>query len=163
MTFEKATPYIRKICSKWADMYPHRFETDELFNEVWLGLDGDCSQFGDNYKLLGVAANRRIIEYIKRKDGRPGTVRFVGERCVERMLGAQKDVEGRFDGFAEVDSQDEWDYFMLRVRPSDQPILKMYYQDGLTLKEIADKLGRSLASVSSQQKRILSRLRRKVA
>ena len=162
MTYEEATPHIRKICCAWVRRFPRRFEVDELFNEVWLGLKGDCSEFGEQYALLGIVARRQIIKYVRQKDGISGTVRNAGNRRTGGIGPHESELIAQFDGFKAIDGQDEWDYVMRFVCPSDQPIFKMYYREGLTMREIAGKVGGSVARISMRFKRIRGRLRKRL-
>lgn len=156
MTFEEAMPLVRKICWKWARVY--RLECDELVNELFLSCD-----FTKFSNICGEGMGRyieyRLIDYMRRGFGRPVSR---GAALRRRTVYLGCDTEGKFAGFDDVDNADEWEYLMLRVRPTDQKILRMYYRDGLTQQEIADKMGVSKSNISMRHNAILERLRRKV-
>ncbi len=163
MTFEEATPYIRKICMVWARRYPRQFEVDELFNEVWLGLEGDCSQFGTEYALMGCAATRRIITYAIRKCGKPGSAKWKGEGHTASLPQWLNELAVEWDGFDLVDNKDELELLMVGVMPADREILEMRYLEGLTLQEIAEKLAlNGKGAVSMRLKAALGRVRKQI-
>lgn len=159
MTFDEATPYIYKICYGWERSYPRRFVADELFNEVWLAFEGDMSRFGNDYRTMGMAANRRIIEYVKIKDGRPGTYRYRGLRRTDGRLWLKKDDPVHFDGFDAIDNRDEEQHLLACLSPEDKLLFEMYYRQGMKQADIGKTFGIDRSAVSYRHRRALHEIR----
>ncbi len=157
MTFDEAMPYIRTICRKWAYMF--RLEYNELINEVWLRCD--FSKF-DGPRGFGMTRHieYQIINYVRGVFGRPPFKGHAKRQRTRRLVG---DVQGRFAGFDEIDSAEEFDKLISLLDPHEREVVEMRYRGGLNGKEIAVKLKIAPHLVSSRHCEALKHLREQVA
>ena len=153
----------RKLVSHLRKRSIPESEVDDLLQEIrisaWKGLE----QLKDETKLLGwlfVIADRKIIDYFRTNArfraialddyGRTDDDRPPRFECFDRKAAS------RDHGY---DSKLLVEKLLSRLSPAERSVLVWKYCDGLTTKELAQRLKRSGAAIKADLHRSLSALR----
>ena len=102
----------------------------------------------------------QIINYVRDVFGRSGRPGHDKRQRTGRLVG---DVRGRFTGFDDIDSAEEFDKLISLLDPHEREVVEMRYCGGLNGKEIGAKLKISPALVWSRHSEALKHLREQVA
>lgn len=120
------------------------------------------SSFGTRlkYYVIGGFSGHQTGNSRKKRSGYT-LVHPTEDMPMERLLGTDAVVDEDYDGI--INDTGFWDRAMAIVTPHQRRVMTMYYQDGLSFGEIAEKLGVSDSAVSLSNRLGLDKLREAIA
>ncbi len=167
-SFEEIEKNLYKQAHKICKRFPGKYEVNELVNEVW--LMGDVQRV-KNIKFVAARAYFDMICYIRRKEGRKAMRKgVVNDRPKYLTNMSKKDRYGteqsffywqedlRENGTKEVDDRDEVEYALSFLPEKLSKILRLYYFEEMSLKEIGKSMGLSECRISVLRKKALQQI-----
>jgi RNA polymerase sigma factor (sigma-70 family) len=170
--FKEIENHLYKQALRIHTKYPNKCEIDELVNEVW--IKGNIQKL-DNIKYVSRRAYFDMIDYMRKKEGRDfmrGGVYTHRSKEINNMHGVDSgsgpnnshDFNDDFFNAVEdtkekneidVDNKDLVEYIFSCISEKDSNVLRKYYFEELTLKEIAAELNCSMCKVSKMRSEML--------
>jgi len=163
-TFGEVKNLLYIQARKVKNLFPNKYELDELVNEVW--SRGNIQKL-DNIKYVAKRSYWDMIDYIRVTEGR-NFMRHGEVNNRPRQFTNQENEDGS-DFFAcqkskhrnhikHIDNKDQIDFALSHLPEQYAKILRLYYIEGLTLKEVGVEVGLSEPRVSIIRKKALKEL-----
>lgn len=170
-TFEQVEKSLYKHAKFLSKIFGGKYEVDELVNETWANMSWQkCKK----PEYLSKRIYRDMLDYIRKIEGRSIQINLVLVERPKTLTNKHENVRWRpdqkTDFFAdqlyrgmdhedEVDMMDQLNHLFSCLSKKEFKLLKQYYVEELTLKQIGQIEGLSECHISGLRKRLLEKIR----